>query len=231
MVLIVKHIDIEGPGIYAEFLKNAKHETITVELARGEELPTDFERIEAVITLGGPMNVYEEEKHPFLEQELKFLRRTVKAEIPLMGICLGAQMIAKACGAKISKADNKEIGWHRVRLTDKGLKDPLFEGLGRELEVFQWHEDQFDVPEEGFLLAESDICPQAFKVGKNAYGLQFHYEVTPQMIERWIEEYDYRKDSEGRVGAQHMLIDAHKKEKEFLKIGQQVIRNFLRIIA
>ena len=217
MILIVKHIQIEGPGTMDEFLKNSILEVKTVELGQ-EALPQDLSRIDAVIVLGGPMNVYEEDKYPFLKQESAFLNNVMKAEIPFMGICLGAQMLARAAGSKVSKAARKEIGWCRVRLTDEGLRDPLFEGLGKELEVFQWHEDRFDVPEGSSLLAESDVCPQAFRMGRNAYGLQFHYEVTPDMIARWSREYGY--DVDGKKAA----------NDEFRKTGQRIISNFIKTI-
>ncbi len=166
-----------------------------VDLSKADLLPSDLSDIKAVISLGGPMNVYEEDKFPFLKDEDKLLKEALRNEIPILGVCLGAQLLAKASGAKVVKAKEKEIGWHEVKLTAEGKIDPLFAGFPPELKVFQWHEDTFDIPLEGILLAGSKVCPnQAFRVGENAYGLQFHLEVAPDMIESWIFRYKGNAD-------------------------------------
>ena len=188
MILIIKHVFIEGPGIIGEFFKDNGHILKTIVFERNDRLSSELDEIEAVVIMGGPMNVYQEDKYPFLKQEGVFLKKLIKLEIPVLGICLGAQLIAKAYGAKVRKANYKEIGWHKVTLTKEGQDDVLFRELGKEIDVFQWHEDQFDLPEKGTLLADSNLCPQAFRIGKNIYGLQFHFEVTPQMIEEWFKE-------------------------------------------
>ena len=131
MVLFIKHIDIEGPDTLDVYFKKKGFQTQTIELQRGDCLPDDLSRVDAVISLGGPMNVYEEEKYPFLKSEDKFIKRVVSEEIPFIGICLGSQLLAKACGAKIRKSPEKEIGFLPVRVK----KDPLFEGLDKELDV------------------------------------------------------------------------------------------------
>ena len=104
-----------------------------------------------------------------------------------MGICLGAQLLAKAAGAKVKKDSRGEIGFFNVEFTKKSHDDPLFSGLGKSMKVFQWHNDSFNIPEGGVLLAEAKECKnQAFKVGGCAYGLQFHIESTPEMIKKWL---------------------------------------------
>lgn len=195
MVLVIKHIGIEGPGTIERFFKKRNLGFRVIELGSAEELPADLSSVTAVLVLGGPMNVYEEDRHPFLKAENLFLKEILKKEIPLLGICLGAQLIAKACGAKVTKAPVKEIGWSKVSLTKEGRNDALFEGLDDELDVFQWHEDTFDVPSHGTLLTTSKDCPyQGFKVGPCAYGLQFHVEVTEEIIRDWTKEY-FEKDN------------------------------------
>lgn len=229
MILILKHIEIEGPGSIEYFFRNTTWSLSTVNLAAGEVLPDDFRGIEAIISLGGPMNVYEEADYPFLREENRFLKNAVKEEIPIMGICLGAQLLAKACGAKVHKAHEKEIGWHKVNLTAKGENDPLFMFLPKELEVFQWHEDTFDIPEKAVHLTESRSCTnQAFRFGKNAYGLQFHIEVTPDMIEEWVNE--YMDEGETGFDGRKMLIEAYKKKEMFQKQADIIYFNFARIL-
>lgn len=189
-VLFIKHIDIEGPGTIADFLdsNNVPHRTISP--FDGDTYPDDPAACLAIVSLGGPMNVYEEEQYPFLKLEDSFLKDAVKKEVPILGICLGAQLLAKAVGAEVTKADAKEIGWYKIPLTSDGREDPLFRGIDNELNVFHWHGDTFKIPAEGKRIAESKICPnQAFRYGKNAYGIQFHIEVTKQMISEWIDAY------------------------------------------
>ncbi|MEW6101942.1 MAG: type 1 glutamine amidotransferase [Candidatus Omnitrophota bacterium] len=228
MILVIKHIDIEGPGSMEDYFLNTPLRLKEIDLSRGDALPDDLKDIEAVVSLGGPMNVYQEDKYPFLKSEDLFLRKALKKEIPILGICLGSQMLARASAAKVRKAENKEVGWYRVNLTKEGKQDPLFRALPENLEVFQWHEDTFALPKSGTLLAESDTCMnQAFKVGKNAYGLQFHIEVTPQMIEAWINKY---KHNGQRLEAKDMLTLAHKKQGKFRKQADYIYSNFAGLL-
>jgi GMP synthase-like glutamine amidotransferase len=136
------------------------------------------------------MSVYQEREFPFLKEECQLLEAAVRADIRTLGVCLGAQLTAKALGSKIVKAPQKEVGWYNVRLTAEGRKDSLFKGLGEQLRVFQWHEDTFELPGAAVLLAESEACRnQAFRYGHNVYALQFHLEVDGPMIENWFDEY------------------------------------------
>ncbi len=200
MILIVKHVAIEGPGTIGTFFEQLRWDMRTVELqevgasccpcGHQDAFPDDLSCTEAIIILGGPMNVYEENKYPFLKEEHVFIEEALRREIPILGICLGAQLLAKAAGAKIHKADCTQIGWDSVELTPEGIEDHLFSGLPARLRVFQWHEDTFELPTGAVLLATSQDCRnQAFRVGKNAYGLQFHVEVTDREIKDWFDEY------------------------------------------
>lgn len=229
MILFIKHIDIEGAGTLGEFFKEKDWEVKTVELSRGEALPS-CDECDAIVTLGGPMNVYEVDKYPFLKEEDALIKKAVKEEIPILGICLGAQLLAKACGAKVKKAPQREIGWHKVNLTDAARTDALFQNLPLQLEVFQWHQDMFEIPKGAQLLAASDTCPyQAFRFGRDAYGLQFHIEVTPQMVESWVNR--YAKEESLGFNAQDMLMETAKKKDALQKQADMVYFNFARIIA
>ncbi len=206
-----------------EFFGNTAWDLNIIDLSQGQALPDSFDDIEAVISLGGPMNVYEEERFSFLKEENVFLKEILKGEIPFLGICLGAQILARAGGALIKKAVQKEAGWQTVSLTDAGRRDTLFQGLPQKFTVFQWHEDTFDIPEGGLHLASSESCVnQAFKIGKNAYGLQFHIEVTPEMVEEWMREY--------KTQDKEMVIWAHKTKNEFHAQANLIYLNFARII-
>lgn len=228
MILIIKHIEIEGPGTLGEFFKATDYKSKIAELYNGEALPSLAE-CEAIISLGGPMNVYEEDKYPFLKDEDNFLKKAIKEEIPILGICLGAQLLAKACGAKVTKAAQKEIGWCGVELTQTGKSDRLFAGLPHKLSIFQWHEDTFALPESAAHLAQSKVCPnQAFRFGKNAYALQFHVEVTPDMIGSWVKAYAPKES--WVIDTQKMLIEAGKKKAAFERQANLIYLNFIRMI-
>ena len=122
MIVFIKHIDIEGPGTAGDYFQEVAPGFQIIELQKNDSLPTDFSSIEAVVSLGGPMNVYEEEKYPFLKKENEFLQKVIEKEIPFLGICLGSQLLAKAAGAKVRSSPEKEIGWSEVVLTKEGKK-------------------------------------------------------------------------------------------------------------
>jgi GMP synthase-like glutamine amidotransferase len=136
--------------------------------------------------MGGPWSLYE--NYPWLEPETKLIRRAVETDLPVLGICLGAQLIAAALGANVMPCGSKEIGWYPLKLTAAGHEDPLLSCLSLNETVFQWHGDTFEIPEGAKLLASSPFCDhQAFRYGKSTYALQFHLEVTPFIIEEWLQ--------------------------------------------
>jgi GMP synthase-like glutamine amidotransferase len=187
MILFIKHAQTEGPGTLGDFFSGT-WQAETVELYRNEVLPS-VDDCDAIISLGGPMNVYETKKYPFLEKEEELFRKALKKRIPLLGICLGAQLLAKVCGAKVTKAENREIGWYEIKFCEAAAGDPLFKSLGQGIPVFQWHEDTFEIPKSATLLASTTTCEnQAFRVADFAWGLQFHPEMTKEMIETWLND-------------------------------------------
>jgi GMP synthase-like glutamine amidotransferase len=186
MILIIKHAENEGPGLIGQFFDEQNIEYKVIELGKREPIPSVREELNAVIVMGGPMNVYQEKEYPFLKAEGDFLKKCIKMNIPLMGICLGGQLIAKALGSRVEKAEAEEIGWQKISLTCKGILDPVFAGIDNVVDVFQWHGDKFNLPEGADLLAESDICPQAFRYKSGIYAFQFHFEVTATMLKSWF---------------------------------------------
>lgn len=163
-------------------------------LYAGESLPQNFNSVRAVISMGGPMNVYEEEKYPFLKDENYFIQKTVQAKVPFLGICLGAQLLAKALGARVHKATEPEIGWCTIDLTTQGAKDTLFAGLKENrLRVLQWHEDTFDLPKGSVLLASTvAVLHQAYAAQGLFYGFQFHVEVNRPILENWFKDHELK---------------------------------------
>lgn len=189
-VWILKHVANEGAGTIHDFLISKEIPVRFIELYRGEPIPSDLRNVRAVCVMGGPMNVDDEDKFPFLKAEDALIRLLIREHIPVLGVCLGSQLIAKALGKKVYKAAAPEIGWGKVRLSAEALDDPLFKPLHKnELQVLQWHEDTFDLPDGAVLLATNDQVPhQAFRYGRTTYGFQFHVEVNNAMLLDWFEK-------------------------------------------
>ncbi|MBF0330358.1 MAG: type 1 glutamine amidotransferase [Candidatus Omnitrophica bacterium] len=227
MILFIKHVDIEGPETLGAFFVKQGFELAVIDLHRGQKLSANLDGIDAVVSLGGPMNVYEEAEHPFLKDEDIFLKKVLRSNIPFLGICLGAQLLAKASGGKVVRSPKPEIGWFNVDLTADGLRDPLFKGLPMTMEVYQWHGDMAVIPAGGVHLASSQACPvQAFRVGRNAYGLQFHAEITDKSIDEWSQDYAPEKQGERQVmQARYKVV-----EKDFVRYGEMLCRNFLTVM-
>ncbi len=229
-VLIIKHIDIEGPGLIEYCLMQEKIPYQILNLEMGAPVPK-IDDLSHLIILGGPMNVYEEERYPFLREEDLFIKEAIQRGKAILGICLGAQLIAKALGAKVFKAPVKEIGWYDVSLTKIGSQDPLFSGLPRTFPVFQWHEDTFEIPNRGKLIATSSpISHQAFRYGERVYGLQFHLEVTQEMIQEWMET--YKEELEGPqpplLSKLKILTDTESESEAYKKRGMGLFKNFFK---
>lgn len=143
----------------------------------GDALPTTLEGVSGLVVLGGPMSVHRHEEWPFLADEMRLLRQAVAEETPVLGICLGAQLLAAALGAAVRRNDSPEIGWHPLTLLPGAAADPLFAGLPETFSVFQWHNDTFALPAGAVQLASSARCAQqGFRYGDSAWGLQFHLE-------------------------------------------------------
>jgi GMP synthase-like glutamine amidotransferase len=177
------------------------------------------------------MNVYEEDRYPFLIEEDLFIKEAIQRGKSILGICLGAQLIAKALGAKVFKAPVKEIGWYDVSLTRIGSIDPFFSHLPRTFSVFQWHGDTFEIPHSAILIATSSLVPhQAFRYGDNAYGLQFHLEVTQDIIREWMES--YAEEFEGPhpllLSKLKILADTQAKIEPYKRMGMKFLKNFFR---
>ena len=192
-VLIVKNIAAEGPGTIEEFLKERGMSYSILEMYDCHVEIPDIRNHSHLVVMGGPMAVYESSRYEYLSIELAMIRSFIKKKTPVLGICLGAQMIAHAVGAEVYAGGTLEIGWNKVEITPEGMEDPVLSGIavdgGQVAEVFQWHGDTFDLPKNSVRLSSSSVYKnQAFRYKENVYGLQFHIEVTPEIIREWFAD-------------------------------------------
>lgn len=183
MAAVIRHVPHEGLGLIEESLAAAG---VSHCYYHPSETDSDMGRFDYLVILGGPWSVYD--NFPWLEAETELIKQTIEKGIPLLGICLGAQLIARTLGAIVSPCDTKEIGWYPLNLTGAGSSDNVLGNLEAEETVFQWHGDTFDIPEGAEHLASSPNCTnQAFRYGDSTWALQFHLEVTPEMVNTWLE--------------------------------------------
>jgi GMP synthase (glutamine-hydrolysing) len=183
-ILVFQHVPHEELGTLDFLLREAGCEIHTVKFWRAGSAPASLEGFAALIVLGGPMGVYEADKHPHLAAETRLIETALNKDLALLGICLGSQLMANALGARVYPSGIKEIGWYDLTPTPDAKNDPLLRHLRAREKVFQWHGDTFDLPTGAVHLAFSPLCPnQAFRYGRNAYALQFHLEVDRKMID------------------------------------------------
>lgn len=195
-VLIIQHARHEHPAIILRALETQGIASRVLRIFESMKIPP-IDEISGVICLGGPMHANDQENHPWIKDEIDLLRRTTDTGLPVVGICLGAQLLAIALGGKVEKNRGWEIGWHPLNLSLEGLRDPVLSGLGAAPTVYQWHEDTFHLPKEAVLLAASERCDrQAFRWGDRAYGFQFHPEADHQLVEEWLSTEDIEHEIE-----------------------------------
>lgn len=194
-------------------------------LYAGEKLPGP-DAVTAVIVLGGKMGADDDEAYPFLADLKRWIPVIVAAGIPFLGICLGGQLLATVHGGAVHSHRWGEKGFCAVTLNEAGASDPLFSGLGPILTSFQWHQDSFDLPSGGILLAGTKSCPhQAFRIGRNAWGTQFHPEVDLDIMQNWCSE-----ENDTGLVLNDMELAWRSAEKTFTSTARHLLQNFLGIV-
>ena len=231
-VLVLQHIACEPTALYGEVMAERGVEVVRVQLDRGERLP-DRREFDAIVAMGGPMSVNDDAEPPWLTAEKQAIADAVRAGVPYWGSCLGVQLLAAALGARVYPGTQPEVGVLPVTLTDEGQSDPVFAGLPAEFMTLQWHGDTFDVPEGGVLLASSPTFPnQAFRVGRTAYGVQFHVEVTEQMAREWAEVPAYAEYADrvlGAGGIDRLMADFDAARERMLDVGRRMFERWVEI--
>jgi len=183
-VLALTHGPSVGPGVFADAVRAGGHELVEHEVPLGG-MPED--ESDAIVVLGGAMHPDEEERHAWLVPELRYLEERLSRGTPMLGVCLGSQLIARAAGAQVFRAEEPEVGWVRVELTEAAAADPVAAALPHRFDAFQWHHYTHGLPEGAVELARSRVCTQAYRLGA-AWGVQFHPEVRGEQVESWLAE-------------------------------------------
>jgi GMP synthase (glutamine-hydrolysing) len=187
-VLGLIHGEAVRAGVFADAIAARGHELEEWSLAWAMPLPRPLDDYGAVIIFGGAMHADQDDHHPWLRDENMFLQRLFDLGTPMLGVCLGAQLLAKACRAPVFPVSSPEIGWHEVELTEEAADDPVLGGLPERFDAFQWHYYGHGLPAGASELARNEVCTQAFRLGERVWGVQFHPEVTQAQVEQWIGE-------------------------------------------
>lgn len=230
-VLAVMHQEDTGLGVFGDSLPGGSF----LEVWRpAEELGPRMVEVDpdAVIVLGGAMNAHEETEHPWLRREKSWLAGLLDRGVPVLGVCLGAQLLAEAAGGSVRRAQRPEIGWHEVTLAPEAADDPVLGALPERFSTFQWHSYEAVPPEDAELLARSALALQAFRLGSKSWGIQFHAEVSAPILESWIAGYTTDPDAVA-MGLDPDVLRAESAPAidAWNELGRGVCARFLAAVA
>jgi GMP synthase (glutamine-hydrolysing) len=225
-VLAVVHQADAGLGVFADSVRERGDELLS--WSPPEQPAPELGGIDAVIVLGGAMNVHEEVEYPWLAAEKRVLARVLDERLPALGVCLGSELLADAAGAPVSRCSAPEIGWHPVEVLPPGADDPLFGPLPERFEGFQWHGYGFGLPPGASALARSAVCLQGYRLDGRIWGIQFHAEVSWESIKGWLA--DCRSDPDAvRIGLDptRLLEESAPRIERWNKVGRGICERFL----
>jgi GMP synthase (glutamine-hydrolysing) len=229
--LVLQHIACEPPGVFEDVLRERDVELHRVELDEGEPLP-DWRGFDAIVAMGGPMSATDDGELPWLVSERRLIAEAVAAGTPFWGVCLGVQLLAASLGARVYQGPRPEVGLLPVTLTPEGRADSVFSALPSDVVTLQWHGDTFDLPAGAVRLAESpEYLNQAFRY-RNAYGVQFHLEVSGEMAAEWARVPEYAASLERTLGAHDadgFLRAISDRADEMRAVGRPLFERWLDV--
>jgi len=228
MLIILRHVPYEGPGLIEEMLEGRGLPYKIIDVFE-EGVPLGVAGFTGIVSMGGPMSVNDGTEE--IKRERVLLLEAMERDIPILGVCLGAQIIASAMGARVYAGEHPEVGWGEVTLTQIGIADPLLAGVDHALPVLHWHGETFELPEGAVNLAYSEKYEnQAFRAGSNTYGLQFHLEVDEEMVREWVDV--DREEEDGIVSEPEAILDGVRTYLDPVRFtGALIIGRFLDLVA
>jgi GMP synthase (glutamine-hydrolysing) len=230
-VYVLQHIHCETLGSIADALIPNGVSAHYLRSFAGGPVPREMADAAGLIIMGGPMGVYEQDLYPYLRDEMRLIEDALRQEKPVLGVCLGSQLLATALGAEVRKNSTKEIGWYPVTLTDKARQDRLWKGVEASFAAFHWHGDIFDLPQGAASLASSTLTPcQAYRYGSNAYGLLFHMEVTREQIALMVDTFQDELQTEG-IDGRVLVAQSERHLAEMQKIGATVYQRWAGLVG
>lgn len=230
-VLIIQNDETETLGLYEHYLKEKSLEYYLLHAynVKQLELFPPVADYDFFIIGPTPISANDVEEHDFLLKEWDYIGEIIESRKPCLGVCCGAQILARFLGAEVRRSPEKEVGGYNVRLTERGMEDPLFAAFPPEFPVFHWHSDMFDIPPGGQLLAEGDPCPiQAFGWG-NVRGVIFHLEIDRHEAGRWADTYPAELSAVGKTRSQ-IINECKLKEPDMGKLAFRLMENFLSFV-
>jgi GMP synthase-like glutamine amidotransferase len=234
--LVFQHVPVEHPGIFRDFWTEAGVGWTPIELDAREQIPAHLADYDALVVMGGPMDVWQREQHPWLTSEVAAIREfVVELGRPFLGVCLGHQLLAEALGGHVGPAAVVEVGPCPVRLTPNHAEDPLLHSFPSPLTTFQWHGAEVKtLPEGALVLAETDACAiQAFRWGPCAYGFQFHAEITSETVDDWGRIPAYKQSLEAALGAgasDRLAVNTSTLLPQFNRTARTLSDRFLGLV-
>lgn len=230
-VYVLQHIRWEPAGAIETALAAAGVAVRYVRSGEGEPVPAELDDAAGLVVMGGPMGVYEQDRYPYLTRELQLIEHTVAQGKPVLGVCLGSQLLAAALGATVRPGHRKEVGWHPVSLAEVARNDALLAGVPPSFTPLHWHGDVFDLPPGAVRLASSALTEtQAFRFGRSAYGFLFHLEVTPAIVRDWATHFTADLEEVGS-DADALLRGARANLPALEGLGAQVYGRWARLLG
>lgn len=229
-ILILQHVRPEPPAMISDVLSAHDLSIRTVRVHRGEPVPKTLEA-DGLVVLGGPMGIADIDERPHLRSECGLIEEAVRYGVPLLGVCLGSQLLAHVLGGDVQPAPDKEIGWKEVTLKGDAEEDALFQGVDNSFSAFHWHGDAFALPDGAVSLARTaQTAHQAFRYGARAYGLLFHLEVTPKTVAWMTKAFQDELSDEGLDGAA-IRRDAMSYEPEIRSLAETVFGRWGELVS
>jgi GMP synthase (glutamine-hydrolysing) len=231
-VLTIVHEEDAGPGVFMDVLAASGADVDNWLVAAEQEPPAPASAYDAILTFGGSQHPDQKDRYPWLATETRFLSDALRGRVPMLGVCLGAELIAVAEGTGARRMSRPEIGWYAVKLTSAGVTDPVLGPIARPFPALEWHSYEVALPSRATALARSANCLQAFRIGDFAWGIQFHAEVTAEDFQRWLDDFASDEDfMEEGMEPDAIAAETEQRIAGWHELGRGICERFLAVAS